>query len=463
MQPSDTLRLIEDWSNELEGIDRFGAEAVTSNFYENTQRLAGVADSAGIDFGPLLQLRAEMDQFDNSSAPEFAWTPSLELQVESRKVAERIAIKARAGEVLQARSEELGANIDKPAGKRATPHREGRRYADGGWKHGDNAGEDQKADITCAEKGPAVEVNTSEGGTTTNGIHFPGWAGSVPESVRRPWNIACKIIGTIGLASDGAKAGNAEEFARHADKVEGLWSDLESLLWDMGHELQGVARGVEKWEGMSAGSVAELVAEAATRWWTPVAEAVAQAKYPDYRGATPGDQEVYIDSLTEGDLVEYFGAAQDAARVKWSGASLQELCIRLDQEVSRVCAEQGGKRKAESVDGGRGAVAEPDESQPIKPPSEKALQAWRLKTMVGLKTQQDIADAMIQQGVPATQGDVSRWLKEVKACQDTGYILPDPPHLDSKPQSIDPAVIEMGARQDGRTPRQRARRDPDAD
>ncbi len=118
---------------------------------------------------------------------------------------------------------------------------------------------------------------------------------------------------------------------------------------------------------------------------------------------------------------------------------------------------------ADAEPGSPTAVAEPDKPKPIKPPSKKALQAWRLKTMLGLETQQAIADEMTRQGTRATQGDVSRWLKEVEACQAAGYILPDPPHLDSKPEPIDPDVIEMGARQDGRTPRQRHRRDPDAD
>ena len=43
------------------------------------------------------------------------------------------------------------------------------------------------------------------------------------------------------------------------------------------------------------------------------------------------------------------------------------------------------------------------------------------------------------------------------------YNAPERLTLSSEPQSVDPDILDMGARQDGLTPRQRPRRDPDAD
>jgi hypothetical protein len=70
---------------------------------------------------------------------------------------------------------------------------------------------------------------------------------------------------------------------------------------------------------------------------------------------------------------------------------------------------------------------------------------------------------MITMGTPATQGQVSKWLRQVDEYQSAGGVVPKVEELNTKPQSVDPAILDMGARQDARTPRQRLRRDPDAD
>ena len=54
-------------------------------------------------------------------------------------------------------------------------------------------------------------------------------------------------------------------------------------------------------------------------------------------------------------------------------------------------------------------------------------------------------------------------LKFVRKYMDAGNSLPDLSNSQGKPQSIDPAVIEMGGRQDHLIGRQRARRNPGDD
>jgi len=99
---------------------------------------------------------------------------------------------------------------------------------------------------------------------------------------------------------------------------------------------------------------------------------------------------------------------------------------------------------------------------PTRPPN-KAFQAWQLRELLGISNQQEIANKMTEQGVPATQGQVSRWLAAVEEWRTAGGVMPELGSLNGKPQSVDPDVLDMGARQDGLTPRQRPRRDSDAD
>lgn len=105
-----------------------------------------------------------------------------------------------------------------------------------------------------------------------------------------------------------------------------------------------------------------------------------------------------------------------------------------------------------------------DPDEPVTPPKplNKAFQAWSIRAILGITNQKEIAEEMTRRGVPATQGQVSKWLGQVEKYLAAGGILPDY-GSGGKPESVDPAVLEMGARQDGLTPRQRQRRDPDAD
>ncbi len=102
-------------------------------------------------------------------------------------------------------------------------------------------------------------------------------------------------------------------------------------------------------------------------------------------------------------------------------------------------------------------------NEPIKRPSDRALQAWRLRDLKRIKTQQGLADKMTEFGVLATQGEVSRWLAEVEKYREAGNSPPSIKPLSAEPSSMDPKKIDLGRRQDGRTPRQRERRDADSD
>ncbi len=110
----------------------------------------------------------------------------------------------------------------------------------------------------------------------------------------------------------------------------------------------------------------------------------------------------------------------------------------------------------------------PKEDTPPKTPSGKeppnaAWQAYYVRETLRITNQTEIAEKMTKQGTPATQGQVSRWLKAVDAWLEAGGIKPTLEELHEQPKGIDPAKLDMGARQDGRTPRQRDKMTDPAD
>jgi len=185
--------------------------------------------------------------------------------------------------------------------------------------------------------------------------------------------------------------------------------------------------------------------------------------------------------FTEGELSEavrlvQLEQAEQVALAIRRFAGLQDDSGYTDQLLADFRAEYpddvetlglSGSGVAQAADRPSGATAKQATLPPAavpKRPSEDAFKAWRLRDLTGLKTQKKIADAMSEQlGRKVHQGEVSRWLAEVDAYRNAGGIFPDLPGLRSELQSIDPNLIGMGARQDHLTPRQRKRRDPDAE
>ena len=141
---------------------------------------------------------------------------------------------------------------------------------------------------------------------------------------------------------------------------------------------------------------------------------------PDPKAAKPTENE---DAETPGTPTSKSGQQADSSDVPSSGAS-----------------------KANTI----------GNADPVKRPSEKAFQAWRLRDLTGWKQKQ------IAKKLDTNQGQVSKWYKAVKEYLDAANIFPDL-GVTGKPQSIDPTVIDMGARSDGLTPRQRERRTDDSD
>jgi len=91
----------------------------------------------------------------------------------------------------------------------------------------------------------------------------------------------------------------------------------------------------------------------------------------------------------------------------------------------------------------------------LREPPQKAFAAYRAHRVLGQK-QADVATEL-----KVNQGQISRWVKQVATWIAGGNVLPnlDVLGLTTKPISVDPVVIDMGKRQDGRAKNQRAKND----
>ena len=105
-------------------------------------------------------------------------------------------------------------------------------------------------------------------------------------------------------------------------------------------------------------------------------------------------------------------------------------------DVRRLIIDSGGSPAAGKQKDGGGKKA-------VKRPPDWAIQAWRLRDLKGIRTQSQIVAELAKMKITKTQGDVSKGLAAVKKYLAAGNILPDLPHLDHAPQSVDPNVIDM--------------------
>ena len=121
------------------------------------------------------------------------------------------------------------------------------------------------------------------------------------------------------------------------------------------------------------------------------------------------------------------------------GDMLERAYQARDEMIERLGAKEG----------------EGDEPK-LNAPSKEMIAAYRLQFFEGYKTQEAIATKLSDEfGKNIHQGQVSRWLRVVTKWIQEGNVLPNIPGLTHEPQSVDPAMLDMGIRQDGHTPRQR--------
>jgi len=94
-------------------------------------------------------------------------------------------------------------------------------------------------------------------------------------------------------------------------------------------------------------------------------------------------------------------------------------------------------------------------SQRLRQPSDNAIAAYRLRLLFEGNQTELAQELQIRMGRSVSQGQVSRWLSEVTRYVEAGNVLPGfaatTPARREEP--MDPAKLDMGARQDPRAPR----------
>jgi hypothetical protein len=138
---------------------------------------------------------------------------------------------------------------------------------------------------------------------------------------------------------------------------------------------------------------------------------------------------------------------------------------RLDALAAAVEAEPAVPRPTVAPDRpSQQALDVPASRQRPKEPSKAAIAVYRYRLVTG-KSQTELAqdpDLMKQLRRAVDQGTISRWLNQVKRWIEAGNVLPDLTVTpDTKPTPMDPEQIDLGERQDGRSKRQRGRRNSD--
>jgi len=157
------------------------------------------------------------------------------------------------------------------------------------------------------------------------------------------------------------------------------------------------------------------------------------------------------------------GSEPCRASVKWTNLNANEACAWFLQEnmiLPEVLTQSGHTGEANHDR----SPPETHANHAFKVPPPDAIQAYRANVLQGMPTQTKLAEFLTNQlGRPISQGQVSRWLKQVHKFLKAGNILPEFPAATQKPIAIDPERLDIGRRQDGRIRNQRQQRIPEDD
>jgi hypothetical protein len=161
-------------------------------------------------------------------------------------------------------------------------------------------------------------------------------------------------------------------------------------------------------------------------------------------------------------------AEADATPEKELRMARERAARACDRIIERLQSEPASNQTIDTPAEDTEQVKADNEDMPaakpsLKPPPDQAIKAYRLKWILGAPTQTEIARNLSRElGRPVSQGQVSRWLKQAEEFVRAGGVLPGLPNVPAdKPRSIDPERLDLGRRQDGRTERQRDRRNED--
>jgi len=144
------------------------------------------------------------------------------------------------------------------------------------------------------------------------------------------------------------------------------------------------------------------------------------------------------------------------------GNHIRELFDKLDHIGRLLESRLKGKKRTGQADSGKAG----ETKKLIQEPSKEANQAYQLCYATG-KSQQEVAEIMSKAlRRKVNQGQVSRWITQVKKWRGANGLPVDEPGKKLPAVTIDPDALDLGKRTDGRItgdPRHKANVDPDDD
>jgi len=137
-----------------------------------------------------------------------------------------------------------------------------------------------------------------------------------------------------------------------------------------------------------------------------------------------------------------------------------DLMAMTEDVREELAKRSGGQQAAVMVAPG----SDGKNSRSLVEPCPDAFTCYRVSIASGMK-QVELAELLTKElKRKVSHGQVSRWNKRVKEWVEAGNVLPPLPQASrGTATAIDPQTLDLGARRDGHTPRQRAKQSVDSD
>ena len=143
-------------------------------------------------------------------------------------------------------------------------------------------------------------------------------------------------------------------------------------------------------------------------------------------------------------------------------ADVLDLTTAALAEMLEQPARKDAPDEAKPISQTKGVADARSKKRPLKGPSKEAFVAWQLRYLLGWE--QGPIEKKLQEEFPDKifyQSKVSRMQKSAREFIEAGGVLPPMEDSAKRVACVDPEVLDMGARQDGRTARQRPSFDAD--
>jgi hypothetical protein len=149
---------------------------------------------------------------------------------------------------------------------------------------------------------------------------------------------------------------------------------------------------------------------------------------------------------------------KDDSGIYESGLDLQRW---VEEQLYQLRGKYHSMGEQSGLTAGECESQKSNKKKQLKSPSKDAFDAYRLSMRTGKKQQELARILTLELNKPVSQGQVSKWLKQVTTWVEAGDMSSDIGKSVPQIDTVDPDVIDRGPRQDAHTPRQREKFEAD--